>query len=372
PLSFAYVGGLNVHTSTDNFNQHLNSKLGNYDPDAYLDGLNLTDLGINSTWASWVYDNPGIDTDSDGYAGKYRVCPTADSTIFDTIWYEGDGVPDFQGATPPPPPSLTMRVEPSVGKIKVRWNGRASETTKDIFSRVIDFEGYRVWLARDDRPTSYSMLASYDIQDYNKFVFSPSKGDFVLRETPFSLDSLRMLYAPGGQFDSTWNPLDFTRGSPFILPGFPDSIFYFGPQDFNRSRLGIDTDIKKTYPNAPKPPLSWTLDDVPLDSLDIYLTPDHKYFKYYEYEYTIENLLPTVPYWVNVTAFDFGSPQSGLSSLETSKTVLPANTFALETVDSVAAKDLPIYVYPNPYRLDAAYRARGFEGTIGEQRDLAA
>ncbi|RME21620.1 MAG: hypothetical protein D6800_11885, partial [Candidatus Zixiibacteriota bacterium] len=88
PLSFAYVAGANIHQSSDNFNQNLNSKLGNYAPEDYYDGLDFSDLGLNATWAGWVYDNPGIDTDSDGYAGKYRVCPTGDSTIFDTIWYE--------------------------------------------------------------------------------------------------------------------------------------------------------------------------------------------------------------------------------------------------------------------------------------------
>ncbi|UCC43505.1 MAG: hypothetical protein JSU65_10215, partial [Candidatus Zixiibacteriota bacterium] len=31
------------------------------------------------------------------------------------------------------------------------------------------------------------------------------------------------------------------------------------------------------------------------------------YFKYYEYEHTIINLLPGASYWVSVTAFDYGS-----------------------------------------------------------------
>ena len=34
-----------------------------------------------------------------------------------------------------------------------------------------------------------------------------------------------------------------------------------------------------------------------------------------------------MPYWTNVTAFDFGSPKSGLASLETSKTVGPVEAY---------------------------------------------
>ena len=40
------------------------------------------------------------------------------------------------------------------------------------------------------------------------------------------------------------------------------------------------------------------------------------YLKYFEYEFEIKDLLPTVPYWVNDTAFDFGSPQADLKALD--------------------------------------------------------
>ena len=47
---------------------------------------------------------------------------------------------------------------------------------------------------------------------------------------------------------------------------------------------------------------------------------------------------------------------------------MPAVTYALESVDSVLAKSLEVYVYPNPYRLDAGYRAAGFEGLAQQER----
>jgi hypothetical protein len=91
-----------------------------------------------------------------------------------------------------------------------------------------------------------------------------------------------------------------------------------------------------------------------------YLTADG-FIKYYEYELTIDNLLPTVPYWINVTAFDYGSPKSGLGALETTPTLLPVTSYPLPALDEVIGGDLEVFVYPNPYRNDEDYRARGYE-----------
>ena len=111
-------------------------------------------------WANWIYDNPGVDSDTDDYYGERTVCyvsgdstymcdTTVDSSVSpwdttwvcywdydvaDTVWRTGDGVPDFQGASPPPSPSSYtlvaggkrtkgLRVEPTVGKVRVIWNG---------------------------------------------------------------------------------------------------------------------------------------------------------------------------------------------------------------------------------------------------------
>lgn len=116
PMSFAYIGGENFHTDCNAFENLFDAN----DPYPFYNQLNFEDLGINSMWASWIYDNPGVDTDGDGYYGKYRICvydstfafdtasfnPLVVDTIVvyleaDTIYYEGDRVPDFRGAAPP-------------------------------------------------------------------------------------------------------------------------------------------------------------------------------------------------------------------------------------------------------------------------------
>jgi hypothetical protein len=338
--------------------------------------LNFKNFLVNARWAGWIYDNPGVDTDGNGYAGEMRFC-VVDSTIIsidssvtpwdtsyfkvDTTFASGDGVPDFRGASPPPAPKLF--IEPTVGEISIRFNGYRSETTKDPFSRIVDFEGYRIYIARDDRATSYSPLTSYDRENFNKWTFNQdaSPPTYELKENPFTFDELFNLYAFG---DSTFDPLAFTRFRPYSHPLFPtDSQFYFVRQGFNASSLTDPDGINKAYPNQPYPS-TLVLDSLP----DAEKTADGLP-RYFEYEYTIDNLLPTVPYWISVTAFDFGSPSSGLPSLETNVTFNTANAYPLETAAGVAQKNLEVFVYPNPYRIDHNYRERGFEGldTLGRR-----
>ncbi len=377
PLSFAYVAGEDLHTDIDNAQNLLNA-----DPVAFYNGLDFNDLGLNSTWASWIYDNPGVDSDSDGYFGEFEVCvldSTAvdttivtdslgnpidttfsfEPTVAETCWTVGDGIPDFRGASPPPAPDFWLEpiappypIESPYGQIRVLFNGLRSETTRDVFSNEFDFEGYRVYVGRDNRSTSFTLLVSYDIEDYNKFVFDDFTNEWVLRDTPLRPEEIEAIYGIPANADSI---LQYTRTRPFIKPS-SDSLFYFAPQDFNFSDLSNPDGIQKVYPNAPYPS---TLDPAEADSSD--LTPEGR-FKYFEYEFVIKDLLPSVPWYVNVTAFDYGSPQSGLEALETNVTLGAKDAYPLATAKDVQDLDLEVLVYPNPYRIDAGYRGLGFEG----------
>ncbi|HWR83074.1 MAG TPA: hypothetical protein VN285_07215, partial [Candidatus Deferrimicrobium sp.] len=375
PISFAYLAGENFHTDRSNLNNLPDN------PQAYYNNLNFEDLGLNSVWASWIYDNPGVDTDGDGYAGINEIrirdstvvrtdtivdSITGDTTFIhtyadvDTIWLEGDGVPDFKGATPPPAPEFW--IEPSVGSLTVRFNGLRSETTRDVFSGETDFEGYRVYLARDERATSYSVVTSYDREDYNKFLFDDKHQEWVLLDVPFSIEQLRCLYGDSCT-DVFFDPLRYTLSEPFRFSGtWGDSLFYFVPQDFNRSGLGLPHGIRKKYPDQPFP------SHLDPDSARSEEVTSDRYLKYFEYEFVIDNLLPTVPYWVNVSAFDYGSPASGLPSLETSKTVGAKSAYPLSSAQDVMQQGLKVLVYPNPYRLNAGYRTLGYEGRSTDEQ----
>jgi len=380
PISFAYVAGDSLHHPGPYTNDFLPD-----DPDEFYRNLDFSDLALNAKWASWVYDNPGVDTDDDGYFGEMEFCPyesllvridTAvdtsadpdtliirpiwDHTAIETCWVLGDGVPDFKGASPPPAPDFWL--EPSIGKLKVRFNGQRSETTRDAFSRDQDFEGYRVYMARDRRSASFVLLTSYDLEDYNKYILTPL-GQWSLRDTPFTMAELRCLYGSGDDpcHDIDFNPLAYTTSAPYIHPDYSDSIFYFTRQDWNQHRLGIDTRIEKIYPNEPYPSSI-----IPDSAQPEELTEDG-FLKYFEYKFEINDLLSSVPWYVNITAFDYGSPQSGLSSLETPVDAGAKMAYALTSTDDVATAGLKVIAYPNPYRNDADYRDAGYENRLDRQ-----
>ena len=388
PFTLAYVGGTRFHVTSTNFYNLPNN------PDAWYEGVDFESLGTNATWAEWVYDNPGVDTDSDGYAGEYTICNLGGDSVWDcdtlvdssahpdtnyvecrwvyeradTVWRRGDGVPDFRGAMPPPAP--TVRVFPSNGRIRVVWNGARSENTPDIFSREVDFEGYRVYIARDERRKSFSVVASYDRENWNRYIWNFDRNEYELVVRPFDLQELRCLYADSCN-DTTWRPEQYPRTRPLVISGGAkreDQIFFFEAQDFNRSILANDpvnanTPIRKIYPDAPKPRT------INVDSIrawypgedTLYLTEDG-FIKFYEYELTIDDLLPTVAYWINVTAFDYGSPATGLGAMETNPATNPQVAMAMTRPDFEDGEKAEAYVYPNPYRGDVDYRAQGFEG----------
>lgn len=385
PVSFAWVLGDNLHVKPDDFEKYFNA----YDPDFFYERLDFTDLALNSVWASWLYDNPGVDSDGNGFRGKYRICgydslyicdydtvqlePLIIDTLcgyqytdLDTFWYEGDGVPDFRGASPPSPPTLWViddngdtlksKIYSSInefnqGELAIRWNGFYSETEKDIFSNELDFEGYRVYMAYSPHADEFTLITSYDIEDYNRFQWNRDRGIWELLAIPFTIDSLKVLYG------DNFNPMRYNIDNPFI---FNDTAYYFGTQDYNQSDLSDSGLIHKLYPEAPPP---HTLN---IDSTRIYypedLTDDGLFFKYYEYEYILKNLLPSQLYYISVTAFDYGSPSSGLKSMEVPPQRNFVATYPQHTADKVVADKLGVIVYPNPYRIDGGYKENGFEG----------
>jgi hypothetical protein len=341
-FTIAIVAGDSVHLNPTDYEDLWNP----YYPWPYYESLDFSRLARSANWAKWVYDNPGFDTDGDGYRGEFRMCDG------DTFWYEGDGIPDFRADLPPPAPFT--KVTPHPNKLVIRWNGYLTETHIDPFTQVQDFEGYRLYVGLDSRKTSLSILASYDWENYNRFKFiqRPS-GEFVWvnTELPFTLDSLKTFY-DNPQFD----PLVYTKLNPLVVN---DTLFYFTKQDFNQFDLGPNSlsGIHKVYPDASEPGLDtllWTEDD---------LTFEHgqPLPKFYEYEYIYDKLLGTVPYYVSVTAFDFGFASGGIPAKESNILNNIIEAFAQVSADTVEALQLDAYVYPNPYRADEDYLERGFE-----------
>ncbi|MGH8015136.1 MAG: hypothetical protein ACREBV_03000, partial [Candidatus Zixiibacteriota bacterium] len=365
PIVFAIVMGENFHTDPNNLVNLPDN------PDEYYANLDFSDLAHNAQIAKWIYDNPGVDTDKDGYRGEFRIC-VMDSvldpdsswipSVAETTWFKGDGVPDWKPALPPPTPK--MWVKPVYKGINIRFNGQESENSKDIFTQMNDFEGYHIYLSRDEREPSYSLIATYDIENYDKYIWNydkqPDPG-WDLLDFPMTPEEVRCNYAANCS-DTLFDPLSYRPGRPYQHRSFPDSLFYWEKHQWNVSEFGVTSDIKKIYPNARDPRI------VPVDSL----TPDDYtadgYLKYFDYEITIEDILPTVPYFVSVTAFDFGWPKSRLDPQETPITENAQEVFA-SLIDSALGENYnKVIVYPNPYRSDEHYRQRAFEGLGDDMR----
>ncbi len=337
-LTMVTAIGENVHYDKDAFREIFDT----LNPGPFIAQLDFSDLLTNIRWARQIYDNPGVDTDFNGDSGKYfyRVDSISGDSI--RIFYEGDGVPDFRGATPPPPPEV--RVIPDNGRIVVRWNGRNTENYFDPLSYAVDFEGYRVYLSRSPNFDAPTLLTSYDHLNFNRYRWDNRKLRYLLTELPFTLDSLVALY--GEDFDPyTYN----NQANPFEADG---NYYYFEPVDYNVSRLDLPDGIHKLYPDAVN------------DTSDV---DEEGRMRFYEYEYIIDNLLPTVPYWVSVTAFDHGHPPKNLESLESNPRQNQVEVIPLKRGE-VVLKDgrLDVYCYPNPYRIDADYHDRGLENRGNE------
>ncbi|HKZ22092.1 MAG TPA: hypothetical protein VJ165_02695 [candidate division Zixibacteria bacterium] len=392
PLTLGYVAGKEFHVSPTDFNAYTAT-----DSAAvfnYYDKLDFTAFGVNAQWVSWVYDNPGLDTDNDGFRGKFRDIGG------DTIYYTGDGVPDFKGPPPPPPPGLDFESES--GRVKLKWNGRASEETTDPFTNEIDFEGYRVLLSPTGLVTDYALLDSYDKIDYRLHYYDKVKKRWVYKLPSLSLDSLITLFQQddpcGGSRPCPFDTLSFcldpnnctavdvlrwTQKHPYVYqatskdtleisPSFKlythvdpntgqqlkDSV-YVDIQDWNRGLVQLKTLYKDTL-NA-----SGTGADLVKiarrDSLVIGLIGPND-DRYYDYEYDIPGLSPSQPAYLSVTTFDYGNPLTNLASLETSALANSRLIYPINSPQKAASLGKKVVVYPNPYKITEDYS--NFPGSL--------
>ncbi|RME24364.1 MAG: hypothetical protein D6800_08795, partial [Candidatus Zixiibacteriota bacterium] len=75
-FTLALVAGDSVHHDPTAYDRLFDPQ----HPGMFTRQLRFQNLAENARWAKWVYDNPGFDTDGDGYRGKFRICNG------DTFW----------------------------------------------------------------------------------------------------------------------------------------------------------------------------------------------------------------------------------------------------------------------------------------------
>jgi hypothetical protein len=373
PLTFAVIAGEDFHTDPRNFTSFFDAS----DPAPWLANLSLDDFALNALWAGWVYDSPGLDTDGDGYRGDYRIIDG------DTAYYTGDGVPDYQGPPPPPAPS-ELKHTTEAGQIVIRWNGYLSETRKDPFSFLPDFEGYRVYMSRTLRLEDFALLTSRDNINYVRQKYQRAANRWRVTDVPFTLDSLKLMY-------------DALTDSVYGYPFHPDSFKVCTEQEALREILLDPVDPSKLDTNfycfhrfesnhkVDDTTTAYLVDSLGKQAIGVirkvypYASPNDSTllhddgtvteWPYYEYEYAIDGLQLAEPVYLAVTAFDFGNPKADLSPLESSPLANATEIWPVNSAAVVKETRPTPGVYPNPYRLADTYNESGWENPRGEEPD---
>ncbi|MBZ0266386.1 hypothetical protein K8I28_17145 [bacterium] len=297
-MTIAYVAGENFHDR-----QHPQPSSEQIDYELF----DFSDFQYNADWAAKVYDNPMIDTNGDGWFGEdvgvdgiysdsigdtlrwinwnnelfTAVYTEPDSGELDGVFQleedlaprpiqydytynnelfdQGDGEPDFRGPPPPEVPILTSSSDTK--NVYLKWGKFPSESEEyqDPFSRLQDFEGYRIYVSNTGLETEFSLVAEYD------------RIDFAYYSERDSLMSI---------------PIATTQ--PDTLP------------EIMTNTLGVTGFLRPVGPNIGLA----SLVDPDVDSM---------------YVFDIGETNPMIPRYYTVTAFDYGDPFSGTEPLETAK-----------------------------------------------------
>lgn len=373
-FTVALVVGAGLHQypkNLDNFDP-LNPKL-------YLSNLNFSEFITNARWADWVFDNPGIDTDGNGNRGRAYLVD-CDDTGCDSVFYKGDGIPDWRGPSAPPPPTFEFSTGP--GSIILRWIGNITESFRDPFSGQRDFEGYRVYLGKFNQDNKYSLISSWDREDYKRMVYDSktrrwnavsyphSKGEWqvIIDDLSFNIDDYRIPSLEDAYQDTVMDTIRDPSG--VIIRLEPRVRFsYWAPEDFNRTNEYWETDHWESNLIQRVEERDTVVDGEPLT--------------YGVYEVELSKLNPSVPMFVAVTAFDFGDYQRELLPLETSPSINSEYAEFIYSSDVVIDSGLRVSVFPNPYKIqypDAhgktttyyleGYEGRGVHGFVEQDRRI--
>jgi len=361
-FTVAFIAGADFHRYPDNFARNFDP----YNPQPYFDKLDFTDLIKNARWAAWVFDNPGVDTDGDGYRGEAHLINCVDGRC-DSVFYSGDGVPDWRG--PGPPESSPFELTSGERWITLRWSGEYSELQVDPLSGLRDFEGFRVYTGKFERDDQYSLVASWDVEDFKRFAWIPKEGKWLQISHPATIPTWRrMLDDPG------FHPEDYT--TPSFDLAYRDTVLdttfsatgqiiridqrerysYWQREDYNRGNEYNDNG-------------QWVINPIQRVAVrDTVVGEDTLHYGLYEV--TIDHLNPAVPLYFSVTAFDFGNYEVDLEPLESSPSNNSQYAHPIYSTDVVVDSGLRVSVYPNPYKFiyDApgggrtTYYQEGYEG----------
>ena len=282
----------------------------------------FSDLDLNARWVQFMYDNPNVDTDGDGFYGEDVGCdglpfsgddgegdgelqPCEDSFLpagmTDRFGYangvmdEGDGIPDFQG--PPPPTAPKVHIEMGDREVILKWNDDAEEFIDSFIPELTkqrDFQGYRIYMSTTGVSSEFTKLRDFDL-------------DMALQ----------------------WYMKDTVDGE-----GDPSEVLRYrvdpqGDPVYEQDSLGFNTGFMDIFNHDP-------------DSTE------------YTYRFTYGPVQKSWPIYLSVTAYDNGYPPANLNQLESNK--LSSRVSIVPYTPEQYLGNSKTYAVPNPYRFDMDYR----------------
>ena len=347
-VTIGYIAGADFHVDPNNLARDPNMN----NPAQYYANLNFTDFETNAIWAAKVYDNPD---------GTEKPC--------------GDNQPDFKG--PPPPPVPTLSFETQKGKVKVKWNGKVTEKTRDSFNGRKDFEGYRIYMSRTGLTDDYALLGSYDRVDYKIYQRNRNKegSPWEWRAASVNLDSLKSWFDTKGlNGDKIGDePTVYSKSNPFVIKEVSNPFYVYLSDSIDAIKgvmVPYYTIELNKFDSLYFEANDWNLGFKDIvanpayrDSVDLGLVKD-TLDRYWDYQKEIE-VFPAQSMYFAVTAFDMGDPQTGLSPLEASRMVNSTLVYPVDDWNRVQSEDLKVVVFPNPYRIDGGYVEDKYEPGSG-------
>jgi len=365
PFAFALLVGEDFHRDPLHFSRTFDAS----DPAEFENGLDFSDLLSTARVTRIHFDNPGVDTDGDGYRGSFVVtdCDGSGLGSCDTVWLTGDGVPDWGSTNPPPPPIIQTETYPH--SVKVTWSGAICELARDPLTNRRDFEGYRLYYSRTNVRSEYTLLASWDIPDnYYRLAYDEQEGRWDRISHPLRAGDWQALLGESFHPDAYDKP-SLTNAYRDTIVDTVRDIDGQIVEVVDRERLSYwareGPNHGNEYPDqgSMRPNLIRQIDlrDTVVEGLEL---------QYGVYEAVVDNLNATVQLHFGVTSFDHGDYHEKIDPQETSPEANQRTVFPVYSADVVVDSALRVSVYPNPYKYSfpnaqgrtTTYFGQGYEG----------
>jgi hypothetical protein len=217
-----------------------------------------------------------------------------------------------------------LHFETSKGRVKVKWNGKLTEKSRDSFNNRQDFEGYRIYRSRTGAVDDYALLGSYDKVDFRIYKLNRNKQNrpWEWRAASVSLDSLKSWLDERGENNTQIgdDPAEWTKNRPFVIEEvyLP---FYIRLSDSIEADLGYavtyDSIKLESYDSLYFEAQAWNVGFDAIIADTAYrnhvdrTSPTDTSDRYWDYEFELDEFASQSVHYA-VTAFDVGDPQTGM------------------------------------------------------------